>query len=181
MSQPVEYRDIAGFPGYRVGNDGSVWSCRQKGGCAFGMTKEWTRLHPVRDATGHRRVCMMQNRKERMRYVHALVLEAFVCPRPPGMQACHFPDRDPSNNNLNNLRWGTAKENSLHRDVHGTMCRGEKCHKAKLTELQVVEIRTLRQQGASHRKLAKRYGVAENTIARIIAGRTWSHVSEGLQ
>jgi hypothetical protein len=23
---PIEYRDVVGFPGYRVGNDGSVWS-----------------------------------------------------------------------------------------------------------------------------------------------------------
>lgn len=23
----VEYRDIEGFPGYRIGSDGTVWSC----------------------------------------------------------------------------------------------------------------------------------------------------------
>jgi hypothetical protein len=31
LSQPpVEYRDVPGFPGYRVGTDGSVWSCWER-------------------------------------------------------------------------------------------------------------------------------------------------------
>src|SRR5215472_269740 len=28
----VDYRDIPGFPGYRVGDDGSIWSAWRKGG-----------------------------------------------------------------------------------------------------------------------------------------------------
>ena len=41
--------------------------------------------------------------------VHRLVLEAFVGPCPEGMCCRHFPDRDPSNNKLENLSWGTKK------------------------------------------------------------------------
>ena len=44
------------------------------------------------------------------RYVHRLVLEAFVGPCPPGHMACHYDD-DPGNNALENLRWDTRSAN----------------------------------------------------------------------
>jgi hypothetical protein len=53
------------------------------------------------------------------RSVHQLVLEAFVGPRPDGMQVCHV-DGVSTNNHLENLRWGTVSENQLDRVRHGT-------------------------------------------------------------
>jgi hypothetical protein len=51
-------------------------------------------------------------------YVHVLVAEAFLGPRPYGMQACHN-DGDPRHNNtLRNLRWDTVKANALDRVRH---------------------------------------------------------------
>ncbi|WP_420564726.1 HNH endonuclease signature motif containing protein [Thalassobaculum sp.] len=47
----------------------------------------------------------------RNRYIHELVLEAFICPRPEGCVAAHWDDQ-PSNNDLSNLRWTTYKENA---------------------------------------------------------------------
>lgn len=48
--------------------------------------------------------------KRDLRRVHLLVLEAFVGPRPEGMEGCHWDD-DKSNNFLSNLRWGTRSAN----------------------------------------------------------------------
>lgn len=45
-------------------------------------------------------------------YVHMLVLEAFIGPRPEGMWALHWDD-DKRNNRLDNLRWGTPSDNNL--------------------------------------------------------------------
>lgn len=42
--------------------------------------------------------------------VHVLVLEAFVGPRPPGMECLHSNDVG-TDNRLSNLRWGTHSEN----------------------------------------------------------------------
>lgn len=53
--------------------------------------------------------------------VHTLVLEAFVGPRPAGMQACHWDD-DGDNNHLSNLRWDTHKGNSADRERNNTHC-----------------------------------------------------------
>lgn len=44
------------------------------------------------------------------RYVHHLVLEAFMGLRPQGTEACHW-DGDATNNRLANLRWDTSKGN----------------------------------------------------------------------
>ena len=51
--------------------------------------------------------------------VHALVLEAFVGPKPDGMEARHL-DGDQTNNRPDNLRWGTRSENALDKVGHGT-------------------------------------------------------------
>jgi hypothetical protein len=47
--------------------------------------------------------------------VHHLVLEAFVGPCPPGLQTLHRDD-DKKNNRLDNLIWGTPKQNRA--DMH---------------------------------------------------------------
>jgi len=61
-------------------------------------------------------------------YVHVLVLEAFVGPRPPDAQACHN-DGDPTNNVPANLRWDTRAANTLDSVRHGThpQARKEVC------------------------------------------------------
>jgi hypothetical protein len=52
-------------------------------------------------------------------YVHRLVLEAFVGPCPPGMEACHNNGiRD--DNRLENLRWDTRVNNHADKHKHGT-------------------------------------------------------------
>lgn len=43
--------------------------------------------------------------------VHHLVLEAFIDTRPEGMIGCHR-DHSRDNNNVDNLYWGTCKDNS---------------------------------------------------------------------
>jgi len=74
-------------------------------------------LRPGPSNYGHLSVVLMPGRKTHM--VHRLVLEAFVSPRPPGMDTCHR-DGDPTNNRLDNLRWGTRSENIRDAVRHGT-------------------------------------------------------------
>ncbi len=64
--------------------------------------------------------------------IHRLVLLAFVGPCPDSMECRHFPDRDRSNNKLENLQWGTPKENQHDRIEHGTAATFEQCRKGGL-------------------------------------------------
>lgn len=179
----VEYRDVPGFPGYRVGDDGSVWSCWRhhpvpgvRGGSVVRPDGDWRRMAPGRSHRGHLRVVLHRNGKSYNRSVHRLVLEAFVGPCPRGMQCRHFPDRNPENNALANLRWGTHMENTLDRSVHGTTPRGGAHWNAKLSDEQVAEILRLRRGGEARAVVARRFGVCTDTVGYIDRGLTWRHV-----
>lgn len=160
------YALIPDFPGYRVGTDGSVWGSRKTG--------RWQRLRPS-PGTSKRLTVSFSNGSgvRHYRLVHRLVLAAFVGPCPDGMEACHFPDIDPNNNNLANLRWGTKSENCADRLFHGNDTRGEKNKRAKLKRDDVLFIR----KNASmftRQELANRFGVSKRTVQFIIYRRNWA-------
>jgi hypothetical protein len=105
--------------------------------------------------------------------IHTLVLEAFVGPCPIGMEACHFPDRNPSNNHLTNLRWDTPKNNQKDRLAHGTHQHGVRNPNAKLNELEVCQIRRMVSLGYGPVQVAREFNVSRSTIHRITTGRSW--------
>lgn len=59
---------------------------------------------------GYKIVSLYVNGTNSCRFVHTLVLAAFVGPRPSRHVGCHEDD-NPSNNRLANLRWKTQKQN----------------------------------------------------------------------
>ena len=61
----------------------------------------------------------------RNRYIHALVCETFRGPRPLGQCVRHL-DGDSLNNCLENLVWGTRRENEADKIRHGRSLRGRK-------------------------------------------------------
>lgn len=85
---------------------------------------------------------------------------------------CRHLDGNPSNNRPENLRWGTAKENSDDMIRHGTRLYGESNHKAKLSEQQVLDIYARRIRGNA-RALADEMGVKEWTVYKIWSGDNW--------
>src|SRR5262245_56522562 len=102
---PVEYRDVPGFPGYRVGSDGSVFSCWTRAG----MSCRWKKLTVSRTPQGYLMVRFSRPRPAHV-FVHRLLLLVFVGLCPPGMEACHN-DGNKANNILSNLRWDTRVGN----------------------------------------------------------------------
>lgn len=108
---------------------------------------------------------------------HVLVLLTFVGPAPNGMICRHFPDREPTNNRIENLRWGTWEENRADTIVHGTDARGEKSVKAKLTDAAVASARSRYIAGTSScRQLADENGVPYHLMWKALKHRTWKHL-----
>lgn len=131
-------------------------------------------LRPRWDSRGYARVQLCANGPQSERFIHQLVLEHFVGPRPSAQhEGRHFPDRDPSNNRAANLSWATHAENMLDQHAHGTRARGTSHGMVKLSEEQIREIRGARDSGKA---LAARFGVAPATICRIRQGRAWAHL-----
>lgn len=176
VKSTVEYRDIQDFPGYRVGDDGSVWSCHLWGNNTGKLCDKWRRLKP-RKVHGYLAVDLCTQGKKHSYLVHRLVLEAFIGPCQDGMECRHFPDCDPTNNRLENLQWGTNKKNAADRKVHGHTVQGEDFWSAKLTAKDIHEIRHRRAtSGVSFPALGKEYGVSKFAIWAIINGKTWKHI-----
>lgn len=68
------------------------------------------------------------------------------------------------------LRWATPRENSLDRNSHGTMRRGESHHMARISDRQVNEIIELGKE-MTQSQIAKIYGVAPSLVSVIISGK----------
>jgi hypothetical protein len=183
---PVQYRDLdpLGYPGYRIGDDGSFWSAwrqtRGKGngnGGAWVIGTVWRRRGAGTNGGYPQAYLPLRRGVFRLVYVHALVLAAFVGPCPEGMEACHW-DGDPGNNRLDNLRWDVPKANAADTVRHGRVPRGERHCFAKLTAERVVAIRRRLAAGESQTAIARSEGVGRNTVWKIAAGKTWRHVPE---
>lgn len=77
--------------------------------------------------SGHYRACTLyRDAKPKQFLVHLLVLETFIGPRPEKMYGCHRDD-NPDNNHVENLYWGTARQNALDAVNNGL------CWKSKIT------------------------------------------------
>lgn len=75
------------------------------------------------------------------------------------------------------LREGTAADNSADMVEQGRSLRGERHHKARLTNRSVRLARRQRERGASVTFLAARHGVGISTMSAALLGRTWGHVA----
>lgn len=117
---------------------------------------------------GYYFICAYAGRK--VQYpVHHMVLESFIGPRPFGTTCSHL-DGNPGNNVLTNLAWETHSVNCMRKHQHGTSQGGERNGSAKLTQLQVAEIRASK---LGSRRLAPIYGVTDAHIRNIRRRDTW--------
>lgn len=177
------WRAIPGFPGYDVSDHGRVRSWRKRWRTGEPRLLRQSIVKDRGNLGGHLRVGLTVNGKLTQRYVHALVLEAFVGPRPDGYHTRHYPDPNPRNNSLANLAWGTRSENQADRNEHG-WCKyhpgkslpGERNPSHKLTEAQAKKALRWLAAGISGAEVGRRLGVGSSMISHIKVGRSWRHL-----
>ena len=121
---------------------------------------------------GYPSVCLSKNGEVVRRQVHHLVLEAFKGPRPTGMEAAHG-DGSPANAALSNLRWDTPAGNNADKVKHGTAIRGERHSMAKLTNADVLAIRS---DQRTQRVIARDFCINQAHVSLIKSGRAWAHL-----
>ncbi len=173
----VAFRPIKSHDGYAVGDDGSVWSCKETGRGKSHDEKHWRPMGQSKHTrSDYRVVTFYSHNKGSTQFVHRIVLEAFVGPRPLGMVVCHE-DGNPVNNRLTNLRWGTRKENEADKERHGRRRHGEKHQNSKITEEDVREIRRAwANREMTQKKLGEKFGLTRTGVQSIVKGQTWRHV-----
>ena len=177
-----EWKDIPGYEGrYQASSLGRIKSLARSGTRSNGRifrTVEKILRQSKSGQGGYSMVCLSDSSlKQRLCLVHRLVLQTFVGPCPAGMQACHSPDRDRKNNQLENLRWATVADNAHDRELHGTVLTGSKNPASKLTEEDVRKIRSMYKKNEfGFKRIAKLFNVGHGHIMRIITGQRWEHL-----
>jgi len=124
---------------------------------------------------GYPWVWLCKEGKHYRKAVHILVLNNFIGPCPPGMEACHE-DGIRTNTSLINLRWDTRKNNHADKHKHGTAQIGEDAPNVKLNEKKVKEIRYLFSHGKSIEHLSYMFDVTKTNIRYIVQRKIWAHV-----
>ena len=149
---------LPGYPHIRVSDDGQVWSDAKR-----------RMLDGTINNTGHRAFCIGPPRISLT--AGAMMLMAFIGPRPDGMECCHN-DGNPRNDKLDNLRWGTRKDNiadAIRHGTHSCLRRGEDHNGSKLSFEDVTKLREEYNAGHQNvRLLANKYGVDYTTAWKII-------------
>lgn len=84
-------------------------------------------LLPAPAILGHLNVVLYINQRKTSKYVHHLVMEAFVGPRPSNLDIRHL-NGNAEDNRLSNLAYGTRKENVRDTLRHGTNRNASKTH-----------------------------------------------------
>lgn len=114
-------------PGYEVSSLGRVRSLDRTIIMGNGRTRrvKGKLLKPGTTAGGHQLVVI--GRELGSRFIHRLVLEAFVGLRPVGMVCCHN-NGDPADNRIENLRWDTYSSNSRDAVEHGSCWMSNRTH-----------------------------------------------------
>lgn len=170
----VVYKDIPGFPGYRAGSDGTIWSCWQATGRASRLTNHWRLMKQCLSPNGYLTIGLRKDKKGFLCQVHRLVLMAFAgsC---PGKIVCHY-DGNPINNRIENLRWGTQADNAADRARHARDGVGIRNGRAKVTGESVLDIRQKVADGASVQEMAEKYKIGHSTALHIVRGDTWKHI-----
>lgn len=174
-AQPTEiWKDIPGYPWYQASNIGRVRRCRPPYRRLPTRYRILDLYENVR--SGYPQVRISSGKRNlKMRYVHQLVLEAFVGPRPEGLQARHLNDIK-TDNRIENLCWGTKKENVEDAILNGRTRHGERVPSSKLTESQVVQVRRLVSSGLGQKEVGALFGIRQSSVSRICTGKRWRHV-----
>ncbi|MBU3205161.1 NUMOD4 motif-containing HNH endonuclease [Clostridium algidicarnis] len=177
-----KWRDVNGYEGfYQISNYGKAKSLDRVVFCKTGKTRKIKGkvLILINDKDGYKEINMSKNGKVRHGKVHRLVAEAFL-EKIEGKNEVNHKDGNKANNEVGNLEWCNASENTAHAVKNGLLkVIGSDNPGAKLTEKEVREIRNLYNDDKKNNsilKLAKKYGICFQQVYDIVTRKKWKHV-----
>lgn len=170
----IMWLPIPGHDGYEVSNLGEIRSIdrwvytRRHGGL---KRRRGGMRRPFAAGRGYLAVSMPQGKK----YVHRLVLFAFVGEPPLDKPcACHI-NGNYLDNRSGNLRWGSAKDNAADSRRHSTSRTTGDRHPQSILTADIV--REIRKRILPAHVWAERLGVALRTVQAARDGDNWKSVS----
>lgn len=172
-----QWLPVVGYEGiYEVSNHGRVKRVKAATGATVGLILKWF------ESAGYQQVCLYRKGIKKYFKTHNLVWIAFKGPVPPGLELNHM-DGIKTNSRLNNLEAITKSENMRHavriglRNSIPIVVHGERNGRSKLTEADIVAIRTGTRYPGYNAAMSKKYGVSRSTISRVTEHHNWNHVT----
>ncbi len=154
----IEWKKIKHFDGeYSASTNGKIR--RNVGFDSIGRAIKETILRPSVDS-GKPRVCIYCKKH----LVSRLVAITFLNGGGEEYQVRHY-DKNPLNNNVCNLYW-----------LHIADDKGVFNGYAKLTEDDVIDIKTYAHQGRSSKWISKKKKISQGHVRRLITGESWGHI-----
>jgi len=172
----VEWLPVVGWEGlYEVSRIGLVRSLPRTGVIRNGGIRSYGGgpVRPIVGTRGYLVVNLTRAGKRQQVFLHRLVLEAFVGPRPASYDACHW-NGDRLDARLENLRWDSKRNNCADKLRHGTAQIGERGSRAKLTE---ATVRAIRASGLGPAAVQRAFGLSRTNAKHIVSGETWKHIT----
>lgn len=134
---------------------------------------EWT---GSKDKAGYGRMTRRTNGNQKNLKIHRVEWEKHHGPIPEGLSVMHLCDNPPCYN-IDHLALGTHRANMLDSRRKGRQsnvkAKGEESGRSKLTEENVIDIKTRLAAGEKQLHIARLYRVNHMTIKSIQTGRTW--------
>lgn len=180
-------RKAFGYRNYWVSRDGRVYSSfRQVSRGTFrGGFKTVSDKKPIKELKqvldrGYLFVGLYRDGKMKKTPVHRLVLKTFTGKEPRGLLACHI-NGIPTDNRIENLYWGTPKQNSADMVRMGRQYKGEQHWHTRLTDKQVMDIKNKPRKMGVIAQLAEEYGISPYTVHAIRCGTTRKYLTNEVQ
>lgn len=112
------WRNIEGYPNYRVSSDGEIKSNKNN---RHGKTDEYHAISQrVNKNTGYSQASITDGRKVKTLNIHREVAKAFI-PNPENKPEVNHKDGNKQNNSVDNLEWVSHSENIKHGYDNGLM------------------------------------------------------------
>lgn len=180
--EDVVYRDLSfmSIDGYRIGSDGSLWSRWIKilGG-SWAPCGKWKKSIKGTKIKSKRSRYLVHSfyRVNLTMTIHSLVLTAFLGDRPKSTDQCRHLNGNNKDNRLENLCWGSAKENAHDRIEHETNPTGNRNPNSKITDEDLLEMRRLySEENYTCKRLSEIYNIHEMYVMRLMQGKHWKHL-----
>lgn len=133
------------------------------------ILKTWVNKH------GYCRISLSIRNRVRYVYVHRLIAEVFIGPRPSELIVNHK-NGIKHDNRQGNLEYITHRDNHRHASAMGLKACGERNGNSRLDRAIVKKIRSLVGIGVSGVDVSRIYKISKSTVYKIIRRQTWRTV-----
>jgi hypothetical protein len=165
------WKKIPNASKYEVSNTGEVRSWNtQRGGLASSPTLMKKKLNKK---VGYYNVGITyDDGVQKTRYVHRLVAEAFLGYKKDSLVR-HLNDNR-LDNHVENLAWGTQKQNMSDAIINGKLPTGTDCSQSVLSERDILLIARMEKEGLTRAMIARIIGVNVSVVNALLRGKTYT-------